>query len=99
MNYLQMEPDAVSNYPQLRFVSKMELVYELPQSFLCLFRDCHAHVGDLFGCDFGVTMSEEEHYDNFADVEIEMVALFASVRQQFESVANCSAPPRHYCHQ
>ena len=100
MNYLQQEPDAVSNYPLLRFVLKMELVYELPQSFLCLFRDCHAHVGDLFGCDFGVTMSEEEHYDNFADdvEEHEMVELFASVRQQFEFGVNYFALKHHFRH-
>ena len=86
----------------------MELVYELPQSFLCLFRDCHAHVGDLFGCDFGVTMSEEEHYDNFADdveeyemVELEMVELERLEREMLEpemvepacSIANFPTSP------
>jgi len=89
------EPDVLS-YLLFGFVLKMELVYAIPQKFLGLVRDCHAHAGkNLFG---GVTMSEEEHHDNFADVENEMVVLFASVRQQFEFGANCSAP-RHYCHQ
>jgi len=109
---LQEEEPYVSSYLLFGFVLKMELVYEIPQNFLGLglVRDCHSRAGknlyhgknlflgkNLFG-GVGVTMSEEEHYDNF-DVENEMVELFASVRQQFESGANYFAAGQAGRHQ